>query len=117
MWLMPVSSDNGLELFGHAASLGVIQSILMGRSRPVTRYFAGLSLIASRFFGSFALTVSVPPCGPLIVTVWAFLSTAVMVAVTVTSRPMAPAGVSPGFELTRVSCVLTPGAAVPAFRT
>ena len=43
MWLMPVSSDNGLELFGHAASLGVIQSILMGRSRPVTRYFAGLS--------------------------------------------------------------------------
>src|SRR6266540_7219919 len=22
MWLMPVSSDNGLELFGHAASLG-----------------------------------------------------------------------------------------------
>jgi len=30
MWPMPVSSDNALELFGHAASLGVIQSILMG---------------------------------------------------------------------------------------
>ena len=57
------------------------------------------------------------PWGPLMVTVGAFLSIAVMVAVTVTSRPMAPPGVSPGLELTRLSCTLAPGVAVPAFRT
>src|SRR5262249_39679028 len=52
--------------------------------------------------------------GPVIVTVLAFLSMAVIGAVTVTSRPTAPAGVSPGFELTRDSCVVEPAAAVPA---
>jgi len=54
------------------------------------------------------------PFGPLIVTVWAFVLMAVMVAVTATSRPIAPAGVSAGFELTRVSCIVVPGVAVPA---
>jgi hypothetical protein len=49
------------------------------------------------------------------VTVLAFLSIAVMVAVIEISRPMAPAGVSPGLELVRVSCVVTPG--VPPFLT
>jgi hypothetical protein len=41
----------------------------------------------------------------------------VIVTVAVTSRPMAPAGVSPGFEDTRLSCTLTPGAADPDFWT
>src|SRR5262245_65697285 len=76
------------------------------------------TLSPSRFLGSFALMVSVPPWGPLTVTVWFFRSMAVIVTVAVTSRPTAPAGVSPGLELTRVSWVVTPGAAPePAFMT
>jgi hypothetical protein len=39
----------------------------------------------------------------LTVTVFALRSIPVMVPVIVTSRPIAPAGVSPGLELTRVS--------------
>src|SRR6185369_7278718 len=70
-------------------------------------YFAGLSsemasawvyvmstrsptLTAARFFGFLALMVSVCPSGPLMVTVCAFLSMAVTVAVIEISRPLAP---------------------------
>src|SRR5262245_15751453 len=61
--------------------------------------------------------VSVLPRGPLMVTVWTFRSTAVMVAVTTTSRPTAPENVSPGREVVLASVTLTPGAAAGTFLT
>ena len=47
--------------------------------------------------------VSVVPRGPLMVTVCACRSTAVICAVTTTSRPTAPDGVSPAAELARAA--------------
>ena len=70
--------------------------------------------MCSRSAGFCAFTVWDLPCGPVSVTVPRATSNAVIVAVIVIARSIAPPGASPGFGLLRVSRALTPGAPLSA---